>query len=204
VIITQPKLTLHGEIMVVRMNVYPLPRMPDGWPASPYISLLAEHSCHPLANGPLVAGMQWERLIVRRRPRPGGYKQAPRPLEGDDDLAAAVALQQISNPWVTSLSGKVLSMTGLTLPASMSSPKTSRSCSLSAPVGQLECPARPGRLHAAIATDGTLRAVNCRSARGRSWHSRIAAMESGCLSLLTICTVHITYADRKETVQSER
>ncbi len=33
VIITQPKLTLHGEIMVVRMNVYPLPRMP-GWVAS--------------------------------------------------------------------------------------------------------------------------------------------------------------------------
>jgi hypothetical protein len=123
---------------------------------------------------------------------------------GDDDLAAAVALHQISNPWATSLSGKVLSMTGVTLPASMSSPKTSRFCSLSAPVGQLECPAQPGGLHAAIARDGTPRAVNCRSARGRSWHSRIAAMESGCLSLLTICTVHITYAGRKETVQSER
>ena len=120
---------------------------------------------------------------------------------GDADLAAAVALHQISNPWATSLSGKVLSMTGVTLPASMSSPKTSRFCSLSAPVGQLECPEQPGGLHAAIATDGTPRAVNCRSARGRSWHSRIAAMESGCLSLLTICTVHITYADRKETVQ---
>jgi hypothetical protein len=39
------------------MIVCPIHDCQDGRPASPYISLLAEHSCHPLANGPRVAGM---------------------------------------------------------------------------------------------------------------------------------------------------
>ena len=82
--------------MVVRTNACPFHECQDGWPASSYVSLLAEHSCHPLANGPLVAGMQWERLIVRRRPRSGDDKRArPRASYGDDDLAAACVADKV-------------------------------------------------------------------------------------------------------------
>jgi hypothetical protein len=61
----------------------------------PYISLLAEHSCHPLVNGPRFAGMQSERFVVGRRPRPGDGKRArPRLVRYDDLAAACVAIHQ--------------------------------------------------------------------------------------------------------------